>query len=102
DGRPRDVRRRRAASPGRADDDAARRDRRGELPRAPRAGPRRQVQPSRRAPEVVTRAYDSAHWDDVLESWRETPGTSLLRAYSDETNRRLLAAWLPERCRRLL
>lgn len=27
---------------------------------------------------------------------------SLLRAYSDEANRRLLAAWLPERCRRLL
>jgi len=50
----------------------------------------------------VTGGYDSAHWDAVLASWRETPATSLLRAYSDETNRRLLDAWLPPRCDRLL
>ena len=43
-----------------------------------------------------------AYWDAVLAGWRDTPGTALLRAYSDAANRRLLAAWLPERCRRLL
>jgi SAM-dependent methyltransferase len=36
-------------------------------------------------------------WDAVVRSWRETPGTSLLRAYSDAANRRLLERWLPDR-----
>jgi SAM-dependent methyltransferase len=36
-------------------------------------------------------------WDAVVRSWRETPGTSLLRAYSDAANRRLLERWLPAR-----
>ena len=47
----------------------------------------------------MSRPYD---WDAVLASWRDTPGSSLLRAYSDEANRRLLAAWLPGRSRRVL
>jgi SAM-dependent methyltransferase len=47
----------------------------------------------------VSQPYD---WDAAVASWRDTPGTALLRAYSDEANRRLLAAWLPPRCRRLL
>lgn len=41
-------------------------------------------------------SYDRGHWDDVLESWRDTPAASLLRAYSDGANRRLLDAWLPQ------
>jgi SAM-dependent methyltransferase len=45
---------------------------------------------------------DREHWDAVLESWRDSPGASLLRAYSDAANRRLLEAWLPSSCGRLL
>ena len=47
----------------------------------------------------MSRPYD---WDAVLASWRETPGTALLRAYSDGANRRLLERWLPARAGRLL
>jgi hypothetical protein len=50
----------------------------------------------------VTGVYPTEHWDAVVQSWRDSPGTSLLRAYSDAVNRRLLAAWLPERSGRLL
>jgi SAM-dependent methyltransferase len=41
-------------------------------------------------------------WDAVVRSWRETRGTSLLRAYSDAANRRLLERWLPARAGRML
>ena len=41
-------------------------------------------------------------WDAVVRSWRETPATSLLRAYSDAANRRLLERWLPARAGRVL
>jgi SAM-dependent methyltransferase len=41
-------------------------------------------------------------WDAVVRSWRETPATSLLRAYSDAANRRLLERWLPARTGRVL
>jgi len=41
-------------------------------------------------------------WDAVVRGWRETRATSLLRAYSDGANRRLLERWLPARARRLL
>jgi SAM-dependent methyltransferase len=50
----------------------------------------------------VTEAYDTGYWDGVLRSCRETPGTSLLRAYSDEANRLLLERWLAGRHRRVL
>jgi SAM-dependent methyltransferase len=50
----------------------------------------------------AARAYDSGQWDAVLASWRETRGTSLLRAYSDAANRRLLERWLPPRAGRVL
>ena len=41
-------------------------------------------------------------WDAVVRGWRETPATSLLRAYSDAANRRLLERWLPPRAGRVL
>jgi SAM-dependent methyltransferase len=44
----------------------------------------------------------SHDWDAVVRSWRETPATSLLRAYSDAANRRLLERWLPARAGRVL
>jgi SAM-dependent methyltransferase len=44
----------------------------------------------------------SHDWDAVVRSWRETRGTSLLRAYSDAANRRLLERWLPVRAGRVL
>jgi SAM-dependent methyltransferase len=47
-------------------------------------------------------AHDSGHWDAVVTSWQETRGSSLLRAYSDEVNRRLLERWLPRACGRVL
>jgi SAM-dependent methyltransferase len=50
----------------------------------------------------AARAYDSGHWDAVVTSWQETRGSSLLRAYSDEVNRRLLERWLPRECGRVL
>jgi SAM-dependent methyltransferase len=50
----------------------------------------------------AARAHDSGHWDAVLASWQETRGSSLLRAYSDGVNRRLLERWLPRDCGRAL
>jgi SAM-dependent methyltransferase len=50
----------------------------------------------------AARPYESGHWDAVVTSWRETPGASVLRAYSDAVNRRLLERWLPPRCGRVL
>jgi SAM-dependent methyltransferase len=50
----------------------------------------------------AAQAYDSAQWDAVLASWRETRGAALLRAYSDAANRRLLERWLPARAGRVL
>lgn len=50
----------------------------------------------------AAQAYDSGHWDAVLASWQETRGSSLLRAYSDGVNRRLLERWLPRDCGRAL
>ena len=44
----------------------------------------------------------SHDWDAVVRTWRETRGSSLLRAYSDEVNRRLLRRWLPQDCGRVL
>jgi len=44
----------------------------------------------------------SQDWDAVVRAWRETRGSSLLRAYSDEVNRRLLERWLPRDCGRVL
>ena len=44
----------------------------------------------------------SHDWDAVVRTWRETRGSSLLRAYSDEVNRRLLERWLPRDCGRML
>ena len=44
----------------------------------------------------------SHDWDAVVRTWRETRGSSLLRAYSDAVNRRLLERWLPRDCGRML
>ena len=47
-------------------------------------------------------APTSDEWDAVARNWRSTPANSLLRAYSDAVNRRLLERWLPRRCGRVL
>ena len=52
--------------------------------------------------DTGTTADDAAFWTTSFAEWLPGPGDSLLRAYSDAVNKRLLDRWLPERCGQVL
>jgi SAM-dependent methyltransferase len=47
------------------------------------------------APITPTAKQQANAWDASFEEWRPGPGNTLLRAYSDAVNRKLLGRWLP-------
>ena len=57
-------------------------------------GPAASTAPAAEQPGVV--------WDGTFEQWQPGPGDTLLRAYSDAVNRRLLGRWLPATIGRIL